>query len=41
MFSDYTCEFSKMDSYYVTVVSGSKSEGTIGRIKYFDCIQDV
>ena len=25
MFSDYTCEFPKMDSYYVTVVSGRKS----------------
>ena len=25
MFSDYACEFPKMDSYYVTVVSGRKS----------------
>ena len=25
MFSDYTCEFPKMDSYYITVVSGRKS----------------
>ena len=41
IFSDYTCEFSKMDSYYVTAVSGRKSWGTIGRIKYFDCIRDV
>ena len=41
MFSDYTCEFPKMDSYYVTVVSGRKSWGTICRIKYFDCIRDV
>ena len=41
MFSDYTCEFSKMDSYYVTVISGRRSWGTIGRIKYSDCIRDV
>ena len=41
MFSDYTCEFPKMDSYYVTVVSGRKSWGTIGHIKYFDYIRDV
>ena len=25
MFLDYTCEFPKMDSYYVIVVSGRKS----------------
>ena len=41
MLSDCTCEFPKMDSYYVTVVSGRKSWGTIGRIKHFDCIRDV
>ena len=41
MLSDCTCEFPKMDSYYVTVVSDKKSRGTIGRIKYFDCIRDV
>ena len=41
MFLDYTCEFPKMDSYCVTVVSGRKSWGTISRIKYFDCIRDI
>ena len=41
IFSDYTCEFPKMDSYYVTVVSGRKSWGMICRIKYLDCIRDV
>ena len=41
MFSDYTCEFPRMDSYYVTVVSGRKSWGTICHIKYLDCIRDV
>ena len=41
VFSDFTCEFPKMDSYYVTVVSGEKSWGTICRVKYFDCIRDV
>ena len=41
MFLNYICEFPKMDSYYVTVVSGRKSWGTICRIKYFDFIRDV
>ena len=29
-----TCEFSKMDSYCVTILSGRKSWGTISRIKH-------
>ena len=38
---NFTCEFMKMDSYCVTIVSGKKSWGTIGHIKHFDCIRDV
>ena len=34
-------EFPTMDSYYVTVVSGRKSWGTISYIKYFDCVDIV
>ena len=36
---DFTCEFSKMDSYCVTIISGRKSWGTISCIKCFDSIQ--
>ena len=32
---EYTCEFSKIDSYYVTVVSDRKSWGMINCIKRF------
>ena len=38
---DFTREFSKMDSYCVTIVSSRKSSGTISGIKHFDCIRDV
>ena len=41
MFSDYTCEFPTMDSYYVTLVSGKKSWGTINCIKYFVRIRSI
>ena len=38
---DFTYEFSKMNSYHVTLVSGRKSWGTISSIKRIDSIQDV
>ena len=38
---DYMCEFSRMDSYCVTVVSGGKSWGMISFIKYSDRIWNV
>ena len=41
MFSDYTCEFSKTDSYCVTLVSDRKSWCTISCIKYFDSVITV
>ena len=34
-------EFPTMDSYYVTLVSGKKSWGTINCIKYFDRIRSI
>ena len=39
IFLDYTGEFSKTDSYCVTLVSDRKSWGTISCIKRFESIQ--
>ena len=38
---EYTCGFSKIDSYWVTVVSDRKSWDTISCIQHFDSIQNV